>query len=148
MRENIRYGKPNSSDDEVINAAKMAAVHQDILNLTEGYDTDIAEGTKLSGGQRQRVAIARALIRQPSILILDEATSALDSHSALQISKTLDKLADGKTIIMITHKLASVKNFDEIFVVYKGRIHEKGDFENLMKQNGLFASMYKQQTRF
>jgi ABC-type multidrug transport system fused ATPase/permease subunit len=148
VRENIRYGKPNSTDEDVIEAAKMAVVHQDILNLAEGYDTDLAEGTKLSGGQRQRVAIARALIRQPSILILDEATSALDSQSAQQISETLDKLADRKTIIMITHKLVSVKNFDEIFVVSKGKIHEQGDFEELMKQDGLFASMYKQQTRF
>jgi len=147
VRENIRYGKPKATDEEVFTAAKLAAVHDDILTLPDGYDTDLAEGTKLSGGQRQRIAIARALIRQPSILILDEATSSLDSETARRIEETLDKISQDKTVIMITHKLISVKNFDEIFVIDKGKLKEHGNFDQLIMQNGLFASLYRQQMK-
>ena len=146
VRENIRYGKPGSTDEEVYNAAKLAAVHEDILRLPQGYDTELAEGTKLSGGQRQRIAIARALIRQPSVLILDEATSALDSETARRIEETIYHIGKDKTVIMITHKLLSVKNYDEIFVIEDGRLKEKGTFTELINKNGLFAALYKQQT--
>ena len=145
--ENIRYGKPDATDKEVVAAAKLAAVHGDILTLPDGYNTDLAEGTKLSGGQRQRIAIARALIRQPSILILDEATSSLDSETAQRIEKTIHNISQNMTVIMITHKLISVKNYDEIFVIEKGRLREKGNFPQLMERNGLFASLFKQQMR-
>lgn len=148
VRENIRYGKPHATDTEIIAAAKQAAVHSDILALPEGYETDLAEGTKLSGGQKQRIAIARALIRQPSILILDEATSALDSETARQIEKTLFGISTGKTVIMITHKLASVRNFDRIFVIHQGRLIEQGTFKELMQWQGFFADLYQKQMRF
>ena len=147
VRENIRYGKPSATDGEVMAAAKCAAVHDEIMALPDGYDTDLAEGTKLSGGQKQRIAIARALIRQPSILILDEATSALDSQTAGVIEKTLEKVSKDKTVIMITHKMASVRHFDEIFVVDHGRLQEQGTFEELMSENGMFATLYRRQMR-
>lgn len=145
VRENIRFGKPGATSVEVENAAKLAAVHDDILNLPDGYDTDLAEGTRLSGGQKQRIAIARALIRQPNILILDEATSSLDSETARRIEDTIFKISRQMTVIMITHKLFSVKNFDEIFVIDKGALKEYGTFDQLMELNGLFATLYKQQ---
>jgi len=147
VRENIRFGKPNAGDEEVIQAAKLAAVHEDIIQLPEAYDTDLGEGTKLSGGQKQRIAIARALLRQPSVLIMDEATSALDSQTAHIIEETLERVSKDKTVVMITHKLASVRHFDEIFVVDRGRICEQGSFETLMAQGGMFARLYEQQTR-
>jgi len=146
VRENIRFGKLDATDEEIEAAAKLAAVHDDILSLPDAYDTDLAEGTRLSGGQRQRIAIARALIRQPRILILDEATSALDSETARRIEETIFNLGQNLTVIMITHKLISVKNFDEIFVIDRGKLVEQGSFAQLMERNGLFASMYKQQS--
>ncbi|HEX9971311.1 MAG TPA: ABC transporter ATP-binding protein [bacterium] len=145
VTENIRFGKPDTTTDEVETAAKLAVIHDDILKLPDGYDTDLAEGTKLSGGQKQRIAIARALIRQPKILILDEATSSLDSATARRIEETIFKICNDMTVIMITHKLISVKNFDEIIVIDKGELREQGAFDQLMEQNGLFASLYKQQ---
>ena len=147
VRENIRYGKPSATDEEIVTAAKQAAVHDDILDLPDGYDTDLAEGTKLSGGQRQRIAIARALIRQPSVLILDEATSALDSQTARTIEETLEQVSKDKTVIMITHKMVSVRQFDEIFVIDQGRVREQGTFKELMSRGGMFATLYKQQMR-
>jgi ABC-type multidrug transport system fused ATPase/permease subunit len=147
VRENIRFGKPDASTDEVETAAKLAAVHDDILNLPNGYHTDLAEGTKLSGGQKQRIAIARALIRQPLILILDEATSSLDSKTARRIEETIFTISKDMTVIMITHKLVSVKNLDEIIVIDRGKLIEQGTFDQLMRQDGLFASLYKQQVR-
>lgn len=144
VRENIRFGKLAATNEQVETAAKLAAVHEDILNLPAGYDTDLAEGTKLSGGQRQRIAIARALVRQPKVLILDEATSSLDSETARRIEATIYKISTDMTVIIITHKLIAVRNFDEIFVIDKGRLVEQGSFTQLMEQNGLFASLYGQ----
>lgn len=144
--ENIRFGKLDATNEEIETAAKLAAVHDDILKLPHGYDTDLAEGTRFSGGQKQRIAIARALIRRPKILILDEATSALDSETARRIETTIFDISKEMTVIMITHKLISVKQFDEIFVIDKGKLVEHGSFDQLMEQNGLFAALYKQQT--
>ncbi len=144
VKENIRYGWPDADDHAVFEAAKQAAIHHDILALPAGYDTDLAEGTKLSGGQRQRIAIARALIRQPRILILDEATSALDTETAGQIEKNLIEIGQGRTLIMITHRLAAITSFDEIFVLADGSLQEHGTFEHLMTQNGIFANLYRQ----
>ncbi|NOZ62840.1 MAG: ABC transporter ATP-binding protein [Calditrichaeota bacterium] len=145
VRENIRYGKPDSGEEEVYLAAKLAAVHEDILRLPNGYDTDLGEGTKLSGGQRQRIAIARALIRQPNILILDEATSSLDSETARRIEETIFEAGQEKTIVMITHKLLSVRQCDKIFVIENGELVEQGAFEELLEKDGLFASLYRKQ---
>ena len=147
VKENIRYGKPNATDHEIVDAAKQAVVHDDILSLPDGYDTNLAEGTKLSGGQRQRIAIARALIRKPNIFILDEATSSLDSETSLRIEETLYNISENMTVIMITHRLFSVKNYDEIFVVENGNLKEHGTFDQLIAANGLFASLYTQQMR-
>ncbi len=146
VMENIRYGKANASDAEVIEAAKLAAVHEDILKLPQGYDTDLAEGTKLSGGQRQRISIARALIRRPNILILDEATSSLDSETAHTIEQTLRKVSKSITVIIITHKLSSVKDCDEIFVINKGKVQESGTYKELMARKGWFASLLQRGT--
>ena len=148
VSDNIRYGKPGASDEEVREAARAAAVHDDIMNLPDGYDTDLAEGTKLSGGQRQRIAIARALIRKPAVLILDEATSSLDSFTAGQIESTLRASASDITVIMITHRLISVRECDTIFVIHDGRVTESGSYDALMQRDGLFASMVKQQIKF
>jgi ATP-binding cassette subfamily B protein len=142
VRENIRFGKPGASDAEVIGAARLAAIHDDIMKLPQRYDTDLAEGTKLSGGQRQRIAIARALIRQPSILILDEATSALDNQIARQIENRILEFAGEKTIIMITHRLLSIMHFDLILVIDQGKLVEQGTFADLMNQSGLFSKLY------
>ncbi|MBN2090150.1 ABC transporter ATP-binding protein [candidate division KSB1 bacterium] len=142
VRENIRFGKPDATDAEVIEAAKMAAIHDDIVKLPGGYDTDLAEGTKLSGGQRQRIALARAFIRKPAILILDEATSALDNHIAGQIENRLFEFAGEKTIITITHRLHSIINFDLILMIDQGKLVEQGTFAELINQNGLFSKLY------
>lgn len=148
VRENIRYGKPNATAEEVIAAAKAAAIHDDILTLPDGYDTELGEDTRLSGGQRQRIAIARALIRQPNILILDEATSSLDSQTASKIEDTLYSLGDKLTLIMITHKLSSVRKCDTIYVVNYGKIEQQGSFNELVEQDGLFKSLYQKQMTF
>jgi len=147
VRDNIRYGKPDATETEIIDAAKLAAIHDDILSLPGSYDTDLAEGSKLSGGQRQRIAIARALIRKPSVLVLDEATSALDSQTAATIDATLNRVCAEKTVIVITHRLDSVRDCDEIFVLNKGRLVEQGSFHQLLMQNGLFASLYQKQVQ-
>ena len=145
--ENIRYGKPGATDEEVAAAARLAAVHDDIMALPQAYDTDLAEGAGLSGGQRQRVAIARALIRNPSVLILDEATSALDSNTTQVIEETLRRVSRDKTLIMVTHKMTSVRDFDIIYVIHQGRIREQGSFSELMSRGGMFASLYHRQMR-
>ncbi len=148
VRENIHYGKPNATEDEIIAAAKAAAIHEDILSLSDGYDTELGEDTRLSGGQRQRIAIARALIRQPNILILDEATSSLDSQTAFKIEDTLYSLGETLTLIMITHKLSSVRKCDKIYVMNHGKIEQQGSFDELAAQKGMFKSLYQKQMTF
>ncbi|MDW7679094.1 MAG: ABC transporter ATP-binding protein [bacterium] len=145
VRENIRFGKPGCSDDEIYQAAKWAAVHDDIQQLARGYDTDLAEGTQISGGQRQRIAIARALIRQPSILIMDEATNALDSETARQIEDRVFRVGQNMTVIMVTHRLLSVQRCDRILLIDQGRLIEQGSFEELIRLNGTFAKLYQMQ---
>lgn len=147
VSDNIRYGRPDASDEEVVAAAKQAAVHADILNLPEGYNTDLAKGTRLSGGQKQRIAIARALIRRPSILILDEATSALDHQTSRHIDETIAHVSAAMTVISITHRLASIRHFDEILVIDRGKLREHGTFDELMARDDLFAALYRQQMR-
>ncbi len=148
IRENILYGKLDASDEEVIEAAKRANIHDYIMSLENGYDTVIGErGVRLSGGQKQRLCIARVFLKNPPILILDEATSALDNATEIQIQKSLDELSEGRTTIVVAHRLSTIKNADEIAVVDNGEITEQGTHEQLLDLNGTYAQLYRQQFR-
>ncbi len=141
-RENIRYGKPDASDKEVVEAAKSALAHGFIEECPKGYDTSFGErGMTLSGGQRQRIAIARAMLKNAPILLLDEATSALDAQSELSVQQALDGLMQGRTTLIIAHRLATVKNADRIFVMENGRIVAEGSHDQLIKQGGLYRQL-------
>lgn len=143
IKENILYGKPNASDEEVIAAAKKARIHDFIMSLDEGYDTLTGErGVKLSGGQKQRIAIARLFLKNPKILILDEATSSLDNITESLIQQSFDELAKDKTTIVIAHRLSTIKNSDEIIVIGKDGIKERGTHDELIANNGYYASLY------
>ena len=147
IRENIRLGKSGATDAEVEAAARAAELHDIILQMPEGYETIVGErGGRLSGGQRQRVAIARALIRNPSLIILDEATSALDPGTEAAINDTLDRVAAGRTVISVTHRLKSVVNFDCIFVFKQGSVIEQGSHESLLRLGGTYAGMWRRQS--
>lgn len=148
LRENIAYGKPAASDEEIIAAAKKAYAHDFISVLPQGYETLVGErGVKLSGGERQRVAIARAILKDAPILMLDEATSSLDSESEHAIQMALDELMKGKTAIVIAHRLSTVKKLDRIVVMgQEGQIVEEGQHEQLLEQNGLYAQLWSRQT--
>ncbi len=144
VRENISYGNPNATDEEIIAAAKLAGVHKFVEGQKDGYDTYIGEhGVKLSGGQRQRISIARAFLKNPPILILDEATSSLDTVTEREIQQALETLKVGRTTITVAHRLSTVKKADEIFVIDGKGIAEKGTHNELMEQNGIYASLYK-----
>ena len=146
IRENIRLGKENATDEEVEEAAKNAEIHQYIMSLPEGYDTSVGErGDTLSGGQRQRIAIARAIVRNPSLLLLDEATSALDQTTEAAINKTLLKLATGRTMIFSTHRLTSVVEMDEIIVISGGRAIERGSHTELLALGGTYRTLWDDQ---
>ena len=146
VRENIALSKPSATIDEVIAVAKMAGAHEFILELSEGYDTKIGErGTGLSGGQQQRIAIARALIANPAILIFDEATSALDYQSERIIMDNLDIIAKDRTMLMIAHRLTTVRNCDLILVIENGKIIEQGKHRELIEKKGTYYGMYVQQ---
>lgn len=146
IRENILYGNPKASEEEIMAAAKAANAYDFIQEMPEGFNTVLGErGAKLSGGQKQRIAIARVFIKNPKILILDEATSALDSQSEKLIQEALDRLMVGRTTIMIAHRLSTVVNADEIVVMNKGKIIEKGSHIQLLAQNGAYARLYHTQ---
>ena len=143
MIENIRYGKLDATDEEVYEAAKKANIHDYILTLENGYDTQIGErGIKLSGGQKQRLSIARVFLKNPSILVLDEATSALDNATEAYIQESLDSLAKGRTTLVVAHRLSTIKNADEIFVVTDGKILEHGSHDELLALNGEYTKLY------
>ena len=130
--------------NDIINAAKAAAAHDFIEGFPEGYETSVGEdGVKLSGGQRQRISIARAILRNAPILLLDEATSALDNESEKLVQSALEKLQEGRTTIAIAHRLSTVQNADQILVLDKGQIIERGTHEQLLEKAGLYAQMYK-----
>ena len=148
IRENILYGRLDATEEEVVEAAKRANIHDYILTLPDGYDTQIGErGVRLSGGQKQRLSIARVFLKNPPILILDEATSALDNTTEILIQQALDELCRGRTTLVVAHRLSTIKNADEIAVIADGKIVEQGGHEELMAQNGLYAKLYNQQVR-
>ncbi|NFO14800.1 ABC transporter ATP-binding protein [Clostridium botulinum] len=144
IRDNILYGKTNASEEEIIKASKMANIHEFIESLPEGYDTYIGErGVKLSGGQKQRISIARVFLKNPSILILDEATSALDNTTEHIIQESLKKLCEGRTTIVVAHRLSTIQNADEIVVIGNKGIIEKGSHDELMKLNGEYSKLQR-----
>ena len=146
VRENIRFGRPDATDEEVAEAARRAELYDDIMVMPDGFDTYVGErGTLLSGGQKQRVAIARIFLKDPAILILDEATSALDSVTEAKIQSSLDQLSRGRTTLIIAHRLSTIRTADRILVVQDGRITEQGDHQTLLAQNGVYATLYRTQ---
>lgn len=143
IRENIIYGKPEASEEEVIEAAKKASLHNFISSLPDGYDTYIGErGVKLSGGQKQRISIARVFLKNPPILILDEATSALDNVTEYEIQRALEDLSKNRTTLVVAHRLSTVKHADEIIVLTDKGIEERGTHEELMSLNGIYSSLH------
>ncbi len=148
IKDNILYGRLDATDEEVIEAAKRANIHDYIMTLENGYDTQIGErGVKLSGGQKQRLSIARVFLKNPAILILDEATSALDNTTEILIQQALDELCKGRTTIVVAHRLSTIKNADGIAVIEDGIITEQGSHASLMEKNGTYACLYSQQFR-
>ena len=148
IRENIAYGADDATDEEIIAAAKKANIHEHIISLKNGYDTEVGErGVKLSGGQRQRIAIARVFLKNPKLLILDEATSALDNATEMQIQSSLEELSRGRTVIVVAHRLSTVKNADEIVVLDKNGIVEQGTHEELLSRGGEYKKLYDYQFR-
>ena len=148
IRDNILYGKLDATEDEVVEAAKRANIHDYIMTLEKGYDTVIGErGVRLSGGQKQRLSIARVFLKNPPILILDEATSALDNTTEILIQEALDELCKGRTTLVVAHRLSTIKNADEIAVVAEGKIADQGTHDELVQKDGIYADLYRLQFR-
>ena len=149
VRENIVYGRPEATEEEIVEAARRANIHDFVTTLPDGYDTYVGErGARLSGGQKQRISIARVFLKNPRILILDEATSALDNESERHIQEALDALSEGRTTLVIAHRLSTIRNADEILVVEEGRITERGTHEELLKrEGGLYRKYYTMQEK-
>jgi ATP-binding cassette subfamily B protein len=146
IRYNIEYGRPGATREEIENAARMAQIHQFVLGLPKGYDTVVGErGLKLSGGEKQRVAIARTILKAPPILILDEATSALDTMTEQEIQSALRRVSQNRTTLVIAHRLSTVVDADEIIVIEKGRIVERGTHRALLAMGGVYAAMWSRQ---
>lgn len=146
IKENIRYGKPTATDEEIIEAAKQANAHDFILELPNGYDSEVGQrGVRLSGGQKQRISIARVFLKNPPILILDEATSALDNESEHIVKESMEQLAKGRTTLVIAHRLSTIQKAERIIVLDKGNIVEEGKHEDLIGNQGTYAKLYEQQ---
>lgn len=144
--DNIRYGKPDATREEVIEAAKNANAHEFIMSLPNGYETDIGQrGIKLSGGQKQRLSIARVFLKNPPILIFDEATSALDNESEKVVQDSLERLAKNRTTFVIAHRLSTIKNAQKILVLSEDGIEEEGTHEELMARKGTYEKLYNMQ---
>ena len=148
IRDNIRYGRLDATDEEIYEAARRANIHDYVMTLEKGYDTEIGErGVKLSGGQKQRLSIARVFLKDPALLILDEATSALDNTTEVLIQQALDELCKGRTTLVVAHRLSTIRNADEIAVVMNGHITERGTHEELMALDGTYKNLYALQFR-
>jgi ABC-type multidrug transport system fused ATPase/permease subunit len=146
VRENLLYGKPDATNDEITAAAKAAYADEFILELPEGYETELGErGVKLSGGQKQRLALARAIPADPRILILDEATSSVDAEAEYLIQQALESVLQGRTSLVIAHRLSTIRNADKIIALENGRIIEVGDHPELIGRDGLYSQLYKRQ---
>lgn len=146
IKENIAYGNFDATDEQIMQAAKQANIHDYIMFMPNGYDTQVGErGVKLSGGQKQRVSIARAFLKNPPILILDEATSALDNATEMLIQESLEKLSDGRTTLVVAHRLSTVKNADEIIVITSDGVEQRGSHEQLIAQDGMYKTLYEYQ---
>lgn len=146
IKDNILYGNPNATEEEIVEAAKRASIHDFIETLPNGYDTYIGEkGVMLSGGQKQRISIARVFLKNPPVLILDEATSSLDNQTEIAIQKSLEELSHGRTTLIIAHRLSTIKNADEIVVLSSEGIEESGKHEELLERNGIYSELYKSQ---
>lgn len=146
IMDNIRYGKMEATEEEIIEAAKNANAHEFIMSLPNGYDTDIGQrGVKLSGGQKQRLSIARVFLKNPPILIFDEATSALDNESEKVVQESLEKLAKNRTTFVIAHRLSTIKNAEKILVLTDNGIEEEGTHKELLEREGIYAKLYTMQ---
>ena len=144
--DNIRYGRPDATREEVIEAAKNANAHDFIMSLPNGYETDIGQrGIKLSGGQKQRLSIARVFLKNPPILIFDEATSALDNESEKVVQESLERLAENRTTFVIAHRLSTIKNAERILVLTDDGIEEEGTHEQLLEKGGIYEKLYNMQ---
>ncbi|HEX7844186.1 MAG TPA: ATP-binding cassette domain-containing protein, partial [Chitinophagaceae bacterium] len=146
IANNIKLGKEEATNDEIIAAAKVANAHEFILRKEKGYDTNIGDrGSKLSGGERQRLTIARAVVKNPPILILDEATSSLDTESERLVQDAINNMMQNRTSIVIAHRLSTIRHADEIIVLQKGKIVERGNHEQLLAQNGFYKKLVEMQ---
>ena len=146
IKNNIKFGKEDATDNDVIEAAQNAKVHKNIIGFTKGYDTILGErGITLSGGQKQRVSIARAIIKKPDILLFDDCLSAVDTETEEKILKNLVKLTKDKTTIIVSHRVSSAKNADRIIVLDEGKVIESGNHESLMNTNGYYKELYNKQ---
>ncbi len=147
--ENLKLGRPEATYDEIVAATKQAHIHDTIMDLSDGYQTKVRErGKNFSGGQRQRLAIARAIVVDSPILVLDEPTASLDVEAEVEVLRAIDTLVVGRTVLMISHRLSTLGNVDEIIVLKEGRIVEQGTYQELKRQNGVFAGLLKEQNRY
>jgi ATP-binding cassette subfamily B protein len=147
VRENLAFGRPDADDAAIVAAAELAEAHEFIEALPQGYDTIVGErGQKLSGGQRQRLSIARAILREPAVLLLDEATSAVDNETEAAIQRSLAHVAHGRTVVVIAHRLSTVRDADRIWVLEAGGVAEVGTHDELVEAGGLYAALWRVQT--